>query len=316
MSFQITTAFVNQYTTNVQLLLQQMGSKLQGKVDVQTHQGEAAVPVEQVGPVQAVAITTRHGDTPLVSTPSDRRWVYPQPYGWGDLIDQEDRVRMLIDPQSPYARNGAMAMGRAMDFEILKGIAGSNNTGHTGTTAVSIITYGSGSQLVAATVGGGGSNTGMNVDKLKAANQIFRAGEVDVDMDTLYGVLTAQGHQSLLNEAQAISLDYNDKPVLVNGKVLSFMGFEFCPLEVNGTSAGAADPGKIQGLSAYLASSAGFYMPYWAKSGVHLGKWMDIQTKIDLRIDKRYATQVYVSGMFGGTRLEEKKVVLIDTNET
>jgi len=208
-----------------------------------------------------------------------------------------------------------MAMGRAMDLEIIKGIAGSNNTGHTGTTAVSIITYQSGSQIVNANTGGGGSNTGMNVDKLKAANQIFRQGEVDVDMDQLYGILTAQGHQALLNEAQAISLDYNDKPVLVNGRVLSFMGFEFCAMEVNGQSGGVNDPGKVQAQS-FLTSSAGFYMPYWAKSGVHLGKWMDIQTKIDLRIDKRYATQVYVSGMFGGTRLEEKKVVLIDTTET
>jgi len=315
MSFQITTAFVNQYTTNVQLLLQQMGSKLEGSVMVQTHQGEAAVPVEQVGAVQAVAITTRHGDTPLVSTPSDRRWVYPQPYGWGDLIDQEDRVRMLIDPQSPYAQNGAKAMGRAMDYEIIKGIASSNNTGHTGTTAVSIITYGSGSQLVNANTGGGGSNTGMNVDKLKSAMQIFMQGEVDVDMDPLYGILTAQGHQALLNEAQAISLDYNDKPVLVGGKILSFMGFEFKRMEINGKSGGTTDPGKVQS-AALLASSAGYYMPYWAKSGVHLGKWRDIETKIDLRIDKRYATQVYVSGMFGGTRLEEKKVVLIDTTET
>ncbi len=315
MSFQITTAFVNQYTTNVQLLLQQMGSKLEGKVDVQTHQGEAAVPVEQVGAVQAVPITTRHGDTPLVSTPEDRRWVYPQPYGWGDLIDQEDRVRMLIDPQSPYAKNGAKAMGRAMDLEILKGIAGSNNTGHTGTTAVSIITYGSGSQLVNANVGGGGSNTGINVDKLKAAMQIFLAGEVDTDMDPLYCILTAQGHTSLLNEAQAISLDYNSKAVLVDGKIKSFMGYEFVQMEVNGLSGGVADPGKVQSNS-LLASSAGFYMPAWAKSGVHLGKWRDIETKIDLRIDKRYATQVYVSGMFGGTRLEEKKVVLIDTTET
>jgi Phage capsid protein len=73
--------------------------------------------------------------------------------------------------------------------------------------------------------------------------------------------------------------------------------------------------GKVQS-QAYAASTAGFYMAYWAKSGVHLGKWRDIQAKIDLRIDKRYATQVYVEGMFGGTRLEEKKVVLIDTTET
>ena len=314
MSFQITTAFVNQYTTNVQLLLQQMGSKLEGAVDVQTHVGEAAVPVEQVGAVLAQPITTRHGDTPLVSTPEDRRWVYPQPYGWGDLIDQEDKVRMLIDPQSPYAQNGAKSMGRAMDLEIIKGVYGINNTGHTGTTQVNITTYNSGSQLVAANVGST-TNTGLNVDKLKLAMQIFMVGEVDVDVDPLYGILTGQGHQALLNEAQAISLDYNDKPVLVDGKIMSFMGFEFKRMEVNGKSGGVVDVGKVQSQS-FVTSGVGLYMAYWAKSGVHLGKWRDIETKIDLRIDKRYATQVYVSGMFGGTRLEEKKVVLIDTTET
>jgi hypothetical protein len=315
MSFQITTAFVNQYTTNVKLLLQQMGSKLEGKVDVQTHQGEAAVPVEQVGAVIAQAITTRHGDTPLVSTPSDRRWVYPTPYGWGDLIDQEDRVRMLIDPQSPYAQNGAKALGRAMDFEILSGMYGTNNTGHTGTTQVSLATYNSGSQLVA--VGTGSSSaTGLNVDKLKAAMQIFLQGEVDVEMDALYGILTAVAHQQLLNEAQAISLDYNDKPVLVSGRIMEFMGFEFCRMELNGTSGGVVDVGKVQANTITTSSTSNRNLAFWAKSGVHLGKWRDIATKIDLRIDKRYATQVYVEGMFGGTRTEEKKVALIDCTES
>ena len=132
---------------------------------------------------------------------------------------------MLIDP-TLYARNGAKALGRAKDLEIIKGMYGINNTGHTGTTQVNIVTYQSGSQIVAANVGSS-SNTGINVDKLKSAMQIFMQGEVDVDMDPLYGILTAQGHQSLLNEAQAISLDYNDKPVLVDGKIMAFMGFEF-----------------------------------------------------------------------------------------
>jgi hypothetical protein len=49
----------------------------------------------------------------------------------------------------------------------------------------------------------------------------------------------------------------------------------------------------------------------WAKSGLHLGMWNDINTKISERADKSYASQVYVKGTFGATRTEEKKVVEI-----
>ena len=40
-------------------------------------------------------------------------------FDWADLIDQEDKVRMLISPQSEYAQAGAWAMGRAMDDAII-----------------------------------------------------------------------------------------------------------------------------------------------------------------------------------------------------
>jgi hypothetical protein len=39
--------------------------------------------------------------------------------------------------------------------------------------------------------------------------------------------------------------------------------------------------------------------------------WNDITTRISERDDKSYATQVYVKGTFGATRLEEGKVVEI-----
>ncbi|MCB2012421.1 MAG: hypothetical protein KDF64_17850, partial [Geminicoccaceae bacterium] len=72
-----------------------------------SYSGKAAKAVEQVGPVTARKRTTRHADTPLISTPADARWVFPVDYEWGDLIDDEDKLRTLIDPQSPYAQNGA-----------------------------------------------------------------------------------------------------------------------------------------------------------------------------------------------------------------
>ena len=52
-----------------------------------------------------------------------------------------------------------------------------------------------------------------------------------------------------------------------------------------------------------------------AKSGLHLGIWNDITTKISERADKSYATQVYVKGTFGATRVEEGKVVEIICDE-
>jgi len=81
---------------------------------------------------------------------------------------------------------------------------------------------------------------------------------------------------------------------LVQGNVDTFLGFKFIHCERLGVD-GSGDRRCIA----------------WAKSGMHLGMWNDITTKISERADKSYATQVYVKGTFGATRTEEKKVVEI-----
>lgn len=289
MSFQVTTHFVQQYSTNIQLLLQQKGSKLRDAVTVNSYVGKAAKAVEQVGAVEPVKNQSRHSDTPLISTPADARWVYPNDYDWADLIDDQDKLRMLIDPTSSYVQNGVYALGRAQDKEIIAAIFGSSNTGENGSTAVTFPS----AQQVAATVGSSAA-TGLNIAKLREAKKKLMAANVDIDNDPLYVAITAAEHDALLNEAQVISLDYNAKPVLVDGKVTSFMGFQFIHTELLTTDA-----------SGYRR------IPVWAKSGMHLGMWNDIKTSIDRRPDKRNAYQVYVTGTYGATRLEEKKVVEI-----
>ncbi len=59
MSTQITTAFVNQFSSNVSMLSQQMGSLLRPAVDVESVVGEKAF-FDQVGEAAAVARTSRH----------------------------------------------------------------------------------------------------------------------------------------------------------------------------------------------------------------------------------------------------------------
>jgi hypothetical protein len=65
MSIQITTSFVEQYSSNVSMLSQQMGSKLRGSVDVETINGKNAF-FDQVGVTAAQLRTSRHGDTPQI----------------------------------------------------------------------------------------------------------------------------------------------------------------------------------------------------------------------------------------------------------
>jgi hypothetical protein len=290
----ITTHFVQQYTTNVQLLLQQKGSRLRGSVREGMHVGEQAVPVDQIGKVEATKRGTRYPDLTPSDTPTDRRWVFPSDYDWNDLIDNVDKLRMLVDPQSSYVLNGTYAMGRAMDNEIIPAFFGTAKTGKAGGTST---TFPAGQQISVSF--GAAAAIGLTIAKLREAKRLLLAAEVDVDNDPLYVPITAKQHDNLLGEAQAISLDYNSKPVLVEGKITSFMGFNFIHTEL------------LQ-----LNGSGYRRVPAYAQSGMYLGLWNDIRTDVSQRKDKGgLPWQVYVYGTFGATRLEEKKTVEIPCSE-
>lgn len=287
MSFEVNTAFVQQYTTNVQLLLQQRGSKLRETVTMGSYTGKAAKAVEQIGSVTAQARTTRHADTPLISTPHSARWVFPTDYEWADMIDDQDKLRMLIDPTSPYAQNGAFALGRAMDSLIITASLGTSKTGENGSTDTAFATA---TQQIAH------GSAGLTIAKLRTAKRKFMEAEVD-SSDPLYIAVTAQQIENLLGTTEVTSADYNSVKALVQGDVDTFMGFKFIQTELLP---------KAATTRSCIA---------WARSGLHLGMWNDITTRISERADKSYASQIYVKGTFGATRVEEKKVVEIQCTE-
>ena len=59
-------------------------------------------------------------------------------YEWADLIDDADKVRMLIDPTSTYARAAAAAMV-AMDDAIIEAATGTAKTGKSGGTSTTML---------------------------------------------------------------------------------------------------------------------------------------------------------------------------------
>ena len=295
MSFQAPTASVQQYTANVMMLLQQSESRFENAVQVRPFYGKAASVVEQFGQTNAVRITSRHSDTVLMSTPHDKRWVFPIDYGWNELTDQQDLLRMLIVPGNMYAAGGAAAMKRAMDDEILSAFFNSNKTGENGSIDTGLLgAVGGGSQVVAVNTGSS-ANTGLNIAKLRAAKRILLQAEVDIDNDPLFMAISAKQHDDLLNEAQAISLDYNSTPVLVNGRINSFMGFNFIPSE------------RIPGAGSYNAAINPGLTVTAGQNWVCLGKWDELRAKVGPRPDKNDAEQVSLRMTLGATRLEEKR---------
>jgi hypothetical protein len=137
MSSQITTSFVEQYSSNISMLSQQMGSKLRSSVDVEKVTGKNAF-FDQVGVTAAQLRTSRHGDTPQIDTPHSRRRLSLADYEWADLVDDVDKVRMLVDPTSSYARAAAAAMNRAMDDVIITAFNASASTGVAGGSSTAL----------------------------------------------------------------------------------------------------------------------------------------------------------------------------------
>lgn len=285
MSTQVTTAFVQQYSANVQMLSQQMGSRLRDAVRVENITGKNAF-FDQVGKATAQKRVTRHADTPQIDTPHARRRVSLVDYEYADLIDDQDKVRMLIDPTSSYAMAAAAAMGRAIDDEIIAAALGTAYTGETGSTATSLP---AGQQIA-----NGGAD--LSVAKLREAKKILDLSDVDPSIPRYIAVGPDQV-EALLADTNVTSSDFNTVKALVQGEVNQFMGFNFI------VTNRLAKSGNIRSCFA------------WAEDGLALAVGRDVMARIDERNDKGYATQVYYCMSIGSTRMEEEKVVQIDCDE-
>lgn len=295
MSVNIPTHYVRQYSSNIELLLQQKGSKLADTVMTGPHTGEQASPVDQIGSIAAQKVTGRFNAMPRVDAPTDRRWVFPQDYDLPQLIDQFDKLRLVTDPESSYVTNAVYAMGRAKDDEIIDAFFGDAKTGKNGGTTTSFLA----GQIVDVQQGAS-SDTGLTVAKLREAKRLHQANEVDLESDPLTAVITSVQHDNLLAEAQVISTDFNERPVLVEGSVVRFVGITIKHCERLETNA-----------------SSERQIPVYAKSGMYLGMWNDMETSISRRNDLRGEPwQAYVKMTIGATRLEEKKVVQIECAES
>jgi hypothetical protein len=313
MSVQITEAFVKQYSANVFHLSQQKGSKLRPLVRSESQNSKAAF-WDRIGAVVAQKKVSRHADTPRMDTPHSRRRVTLSDYEYADLVDNEDKIKMLISPESEYAVAAMWAMGRAMDDEIIAAALGTAYAGEEGSTAVSLPT----TQKVAAHDGTTTTGVNLNVRTLRKVKEKFDANDVDESIPRHFAIGSSQ-LQSLLGQTEVQSSDYNTIKALVMGEVNTFMGFNFVRTERLPRSAANVTYTVTNGVTGAgtgtITAANSRRCIAWAQDGVILSIGQDIKARLSERDDKSYAMQVYACMGIGSARIEEEKVVEVICSE-
>ncbi len=288
--------FTTQFSTALELLLQQMGSKLRGRVREGFHVGKMASPVNQIGSITLQAPAGRFALKNRTDAEFVRRWVFPQAGEIDQLIDAFDELQTIVDPKSEYVQNAGMAVGRAWDDSIIANAPGTAQIGQDA-SALTSVAFNTTNFQIAAAFGAGSTATGLSVAKLIETRRILQKYHNDLQSDPVTLVIGSQQEADLLNQVQVVSTEFSDRPVLVDGTVRRFLGFDVVVSERLPYSVTAAN---TRGVLAFV------------KSGVYLGMWKDVSNRVSIRNElSSEPWDVYTSVMYGSTRLQEGKVIQI-----
>lgn len=297
MSENLTKLFTTEFSTNLAIALQQTSSKLRGRVMEGAHTGKQASPVQYIKPVAMKPPAGRFAPKENTNADFVRRWVFPTDGEINQLLDSFDVVRTIVDPKSGYVTGAAAATGRAWDDEIIAAAFRAASLG-IDASAFTSETFLTANYQVASTFGSSAAS-GLTVAKLIEAKRILRHNHVDPEAEPLTLVIGSQQEADLLNQTEIVSTDFNDRPVLVDGRVTRFLGFDIVVSERLSVAANVRN---------CIATG---------KSGAYLGVWLETNNDVDQRKDlSGHPWQLYTTASFGATRLEPGRLLSILCSDT
>lgn len=282
-----------QFSTNLELKLQQQGSKLRGRVAEGFHVGKQASPVQYETPIKSQTPAGRFAPLTRIDSDYERRWVFPQDKELPQLIDSFDMLKTIVDPKSPKLTNAAYAVGRDWDDAIILNATGLASIGVDGASFTQE-TFDTSKFRITDTFSAS-ATAGLTVAKMREARRILRHYENDLDTEKLTLVIGSQQESDLLGLVQIVSTDFNDKPVLVDGRVTRILGFDIVVMERLPTYTT-----NVRGCLAFVTG------------GQYLGMWMETKNTVTIRNDlSGQPWQLYTGYSFGATRLQAGKTIQI-----
>jgi len=185
---------------------------------------------ENVGNGRAMPLLTRNSDTEYMSTPQQKRWAVLVPYTANEIIDQEDEMRSITNPESAFTRSLAGSLAREIDIQAFAAAIGSASVG------LNERTLGTPVPLPAAQIDTTPGRFSFAKSKLaiKALNKA-RAWKTERCI-----FITAEQLDDVLGEEQMTSRDYNTVRVLMEGEIATYLGMtwkttEELPMNAAGT---------------------------------------------------------------------------------
>jgi hypothetical protein len=283
-----------QYASAVELLAQQMTPKIANLFLPMTAEGKSATVVNQIDAIEADERTTRYDDIVPGDPTHTRPWVFPRHFDKAVFFDTIDQVKMNANPQSEYVSALVAAINRKMDDEAIRAFFADRLIGADGTTTDS---FAAGKQIG---VSVGGTTSGLNVEKLQNAIQVFEEGEVDLDMEQLWCVISPKQKRNLMNEIEVTSGDFFKGQVMTTRNPSGFLAINFV-------------------VSNRLLTDGSSYrrVPIFTQKGMSFATWGGgRKTNVSQRLDKRgLPWQCYVEGHFGAVRRDAARVIEIKCSE-
>src|SRR5215471_6702380 len=267
MSENLPKLFTTQFSTVLEMKLQQRQSKLRGRCMEGFHVGKQASPIQYIGAVQMKAPAGRFAPIGRQDVDFVRRWVLPVDRDANQLIDTFDKLKTAIEPTSQYADVAAAAVAREWDDRLIQAAFSISLTG-TDSSSFNNETFDpNGVGLTISPTFASAANSGLTVAKMIEAKRIMRKAQVDVDEESMTWVTNSQGEADLLNQVQVVSTEFSDKPVLQEGRVTRFMGWDII-------------------YSERLTSSSNVRqnIPF-VPDGIYLGIWEDTFNDVSQRRD-------------------------------
>lgn len=282
MALDITEAFVQQFADNFNHVAQQKLSRFEPCVSIEPNIVGMSKSVNRLGQRTAKRRLNRHGDTPINDQPHSTRYVDLFDWEDGDMVDDQDKARMLVDPTSDYVQAMVASMNRAKDDVIVSSFGG-NSRSSTG-----LITLPAAQKIAA-------NATGLTKAKIVKAKSIFRANEADEEAgEELFMGYNSVALEQILLDTTLTSADFMAVKMLQDGTLKGkWCGFTWVPSERFPAIAGVR------------------YLNAWAKSGVTLGKGKDVTTEVGKDPGKGFNVRIYAKQALGSVRVEEEKVVEI-----
>lgn len=288
MSSSIPQAWVDQFDSHVHYLGQQKVDRLAGHCYDRSGQANG-FRFDRLAPEDMVPKAARHSETPILNIAHSNRWAIQSVFDWGDAVDKDDDVQVIIDPQSKYVQSAGFALGRRHMQTKIDALGGDAKEGAAKDTAADIA-------LPAAQKIGASASAAdkLTVDLLRQSKAKLDAAEIEGDRTFVH---SAESLQDLLEDPEVTSADYNNVRALVQGEVDTYMGFRFVRSELLPLT------GNSRLNYAYVDRCLGFATA------------MREQTRVQEDPGLRFAVRIFKCTVLGAVRIEDKGVVEIETHE-